>query len=686
MSDGPTMPATRTLTTGSHMSADELKRIQEMDAAMQAYRPTWRLALAFFDHHQYAEINANTARVTELETAEGGSKPRWLQRPIRNRYTAGVSRECALLASRAPVWEATPRNGDPDSGHSGRLAEQGLGFMYDHLAFDQVTVGQLVTAANCGAAYLWPHWDSKAGPMMGGHPETGRAIYAGDFGFLKLQPEEVIWEPGYEFEKAPVHVVKRAYPVRQVMERPGYIGPGELQADAAGADFEFGSPASSEQKNLVFVYDWLERPCEKYPKGRWLSCLRTGEIIQGERPYPRDPEKSMGKPCIHELPWLRRDHRHRPLGVGEQAIDIQRTYNRTIAQIQMWKNLVLNPALLAPYGSLLEDPEGRPGEIIEYRPIAGQTPQWRTVPEIPQSLFQTLDQCIRDFEELFGSWDMPDTESAQHFGMAVERDQTRRTLQAKELARWYASVGMHLIELAQTHWTEDRLIQFQGRFAIEQVQAFKGTKIPAVTLRVSPSSIEARSRASQAALVWQLMETGMVPFHQGMAAINAGTAQKLIDSYELQIDKQYREIKAMIALGEQSAADLPDLDEVVYQLQATQGLDEGTAGQVAMEMLQGAVLEMGPQVGDEDDDDIHADVLSQWMLTWDFEQQPKVVQGVARAHLAEHKSRGMQAQIAAQQASNQIAQQTGEENAARPGGDKPEPSRASMETQKAGMT
>ena len=684
------MPKAETLVASSHIDPAMKRRVEQAEAAMTPYRATWRLALAFFDHHQYAEINANTARVTELETAEGGSKPRWLQRPIRNRYTTGCIRECGLLAARQPVFEATPRNGDPDTGHSGRMAEQGLDYQYDNLKLDLLCLGQLIVAANCGAAYQWPHWDSEVGELMGGD-DNGRAIFAGDIGITKLMPEEVMWEQGYEFDKAPVHIVKRAYQPAQVMARPGYVGPRELKPDAAGSDYEWGNPAGHEQKDLVFVYEWLERPCARYPKGRWISFLRTGEVVQSRRDYPRDPKRSNGAACIHELPWFRRDHRHRPMGVGEQAIDIQRTYNRTIAQIQMWKNLVLNPALLAPYGSLLEDPEGRPGEIVEYRPVAGLAPQWRTVPEIPQSLFQTLDQCLRDFEELFGAWELPDAESAQQYGMAADRDQQRRTLQAKEQARWWSSLGLHLIELMQTHYTEKRLIEFQGRFTVERVQGFLGTKIPAVNLRVAPSSIEARSRASQNAMVWQLMETGMIPFHQGMAAINAGTAQKLIDSYELQIDKQYREIKQMIALGQESAQDLPEPDAVVYQLVTEQGLDMATASQVALEVLQGAVLELGPQVGDEDDDEIHIDVLSQWMVTWDFEQQPDVVKGVARAHLAAHKAAQANAMMETMAATAQRAEAAGADNAARPGPgqgppeDKPEPSKPALDRQKAGM-
>ncbi len=679
------MPEASTLTTGSKLGGEDKRAYQRAWAAMLPYQPTWRLALAFFDNHQYAQINANTTSVVELETAEGGAKPDWLQRPVRNRYTSGCVRECALLSSRAPAPECTPRSGDPEKGYAAKLAESVCLYLYEHLGMDTLTTGQLITAANTGAAYLWPHWDSQTGDYLG-ESDKG-SVYEGEIAFLKLQPDEVLWERGYEFQKAPRHFVQRAYPVDQVMARPGYIGPAELQPDATGRDNEIASnPAAEDLKDQVFVVDMLERPSAKHKRGRWLTFLRSGEIIQAERPYPRDPKESGNQPCLHELPWLRRDHRHRPMGAGEQAIDIQRTRNRTIAQITMWKNLVLNPQMMAPFGSLLEEPSAEPGAVVEYRPVAGQVPQWRTVPEIPQTLFTTVDQCDADMAELFGTWDLPDTESAQHMAAAIERDRERRALQAKELARWYSGLFMHLLELVRRHYTAEMLMPFQGRFAVETIEGFKGTDLLPVNVRVTPGSIEGRTRAAQNAIVWQLFEAGHVPMHQAMAAINAGTAQKLIDSYELQIAKQYREIDAMIALAQEDASGVPSPDEIVYQLVTEQGVDMGTAGDMANEILQGAILEMGPQVGDEDDHEIHADVLSQWMVTRDFELQPQVVQGVARAHLAAHRGRLLQDAQTAAMMTSQRAEMSGNENAARPGeANKPEPSEPSMASQKEGM-
>ncbi|HEY5708520.1 MAG TPA: hypothetical protein VIS51_03925 [Solirubrobacterales bacterium] len=668
----------------SRMEPEQMKRIQTAQAAMEAYQPIWRLALAFFDQHQYAEINAKTARVTELETAEGSEeKPRWVSRATRNRYTSGIVRECAALTSRAPVWECTPRGSEYRQDHLAKLGEQALLYAYDEYELDTLATGLMITAANCGASYLWPYFDSQVGPQLG-HAE-GDPVYRGDLAFEPFQPDEVMWEPGYRFPRAPVHIIKRAYPAAQVMDRDGYVGPDELKPDARAQSYEFGTAGASESKESVFVYEWLERPCAKHPDGRWISCLQTGEIVQRERRYPRDAKRSQGKPCLHEFAWLRRQHRHRPLGAGEQAIDIQRTRNATINSIIMWKNLVLNPRLLAPMGSLLEEVVAKPGLVIEYRPVGGMRPEWETVQDIPGSLFQTLAQCDDDMAEILGTWAMPDTESAQHLQTAIERDRERRALQAKEMARSWSGLGTHIIELMQEFFLDERLITIEGRFSVERVPDFKGSEIPALNVRVAPGTIEARTRAAQDALVWQLFQMGQVPFHQAMAALNAGSAQKIIDGYELQIAKQAREIDEMTKLGDESAMDLPDPESAAMVYEA-QGHDPVAAATMANEQLLGSILELGPQVEEQDDHEVHYDVLSQYMVTVDFERQPEIVQGVMRAHLASHKQAMVQAQMAESGLAQQAAIESGETNASRPALEKPQPSEPSLASQKQGLS
>jgi hypothetical protein len=547
-----------------------------------------------------------------------------------------------------------------------------------------------VMAANTGEGYVWPYWDDQVGDVVG--EVDGRTVCKGEIAFRKLSPEQVLWEPGYDFGEAPVHIVKMAHAPSKVMAREGYIGPDELTADSTGMDYELGK--TGEKTDLVTVYEWLERPSPAHREGRWLSFLANGQLVQHPRPYPRDSKfNDHHAPAIHQLVWTRRDHRHRGMGIMERALDIQRTYNRTISQIIAWKNLVLNPQLLAPWGSMVGEATDEPGAIRYYRPVGGHAPQWQQVPDIPQSLFQVLQNCIDDLEELFGKREPPDTESAQHLQTVIEREQTRRGLVVKELARWYSGLGRHLLELVRKHYSENRLLRVQGRFGVDLIPDFKGTEafpdgIPLV--RVSPASIEPRTRAAQEAKIMTFLERGWVPIHQAMAALNGGTADKLIDDFELDIDKQYREIQRMVVIQKEDADKLPKLederDRIIGEAEMMgQPISETQAAELAMEGFVAAVGEIGPQVEEGDNHVVHIDVLSQWMKTRDFEDQSEVVQGLARAHRSQHQQLAdLEAQKQAMMQS-QEAQDMGQQNASRPGESKGQPSQPSQKTQKEGL-
>jgi hypothetical protein len=670
-------PAPKYVSGGQILTDEERQLTARAEAAMLTYQGTWQECLAFFDNNQYVELNKSRGVLDdtlqrEITAGSTGYQPR----VTRNKYTDGLLSEVAWCTSRFPGFEVTPRNGDPGPSHQARMGEKVLLDLWERLNMKGVLIGRLTIAGNCGAGYLWPYWKSDEGRYVGNHPDSGKALYEGEIGFIKLQPDEVLWEPGLTFAEAKTHILRKAYPVESVKKRPGYIGPDELKPNASTARYEMAR--GPEQQEMVFVYDWLEQPCERYPKGRWLTYLQSGELIHSPRDYPRQSKNRAS--CIHELSWTDRDHRHRPMGVGERALDIQRSFNRTNNQIIAWANLVLVPQLMAPYGSVIGEPTADPGDRIEYRPIAGMKPEWRAVPDIPQSLFQKLEDCRRDFDDLFGARDLPDTESAQHAATIIEREQSRRGVVIANLARFYSDVGEHMLELVQENYTEQRLIRVQGRFGVDLVADFKGDRDlggTELSVYVDPTQLTPRSRAAQEAKVMTFVTNGWIPIHQAMAALNAGTAERLIDDFELDIARQHREIKQIIAIAGENADGIPDVTEVVQ--------NTGMEPEQAMELLHAAILEIGPTVEDFDNHEIHIDVISQWMKTVDFEEQPDVVKGVARAHRDQHSQMMAAVQMQQQQAQAGLAEQQGQENAAKPPGEKPEPSRASQETQKSGL-
>lgn len=636
--EGATTPEIGTVgkRTGQPVMAHILKRIERMETAMRPYEPGWQECLSFFDNDQYVEV-FNDGKLDRLETREGGAKPRHRPRLTRNRFTPAIISECAMVAGRAPVYECTGTSGDPKPTNAARFGEKALLAQYDARDVKGLAIDVAQYAHITGAGFSWPYWNSDVGEFIVG--PTGEILREGEIGVHVLHQGEVGWQPGMDFYDARYYMVRKAQPVDEVMRRKGYIGPADLEPNAQSAPHE--ARRGEEAKDLAYIYHYLERPSDEKPTGRWLQ-LCQGQVIHEEMAYPSDYDE----PCLQWLPYVKRRHRDRPLSLGEMMLDIQRTYNRTINQIVSYKNLVLNPQVFAPVGSLRQQLDDTPGAVWEFRPINGMRPEWREMPDLPVGLFRVLDQCIEDWREITGQQQLPaGVESGSGVQAINEREQSRRAVFVARLADWYARLGMAMLRLMQKHYTEDRLLILQGRFGVETLQDFRGAVLKGIAeVRVAAGSIEPRTRAAQQAIIMSLVDRQLVDPKKAIAALRSGTSDSIIDAYELNKAKQHREIQTFIQAGDMQAEVLPMVDPIV------------------------------------DDHPVHLEEIQMWMLTVDYERQPEGVKQMAQAHAGWHRQEQMNAELQQMQMTTMAAEQMGMGNAGRPQGPKPMPSQPSMES------
>jgi hypothetical protein len=233
--------------------------------------------------------------------------------------------------------------------------------------------------------------------------------------------------------------------------------------------------------------------------------------------------------------------------------------------------------------------------------MGGQVPQWREVPEIPISLFRTLDQCISDWAEITGSRELPPgVEAGTAIAAVNERDNSMRAEFVGQLALTYARVFEHILYLMQHHYTEPRLLEIKTRFGTESIRDFLGARLmPGITVMINPGSIEPRTRAAQEAKIIMYAERGWLQPHQVMAALQSGNADTIIDDFELDVAKANREIQQLMAMAK----------------------GEG----------------FGPVfAGPQDNHQVHQDLIGAWMKTEDFERQPDLVKQAAMAHYDQH--------------------------------------------------
>ena len=576
-----------------------LKRIQRSESAVARHEPRWRELWAHFDGDQYVERSTTNNNLVRVETREGGSKKRWRSRLVRNRMTKSIMGEVSVVSSRMPTWEVTPSNGDRQMRSKAELAEKILLYLTQKLKVRSLIFGVCQVAAVTGDGYLFPYWDPTVGspvleepggqaapvpPGTGPPAPPGAAEYGqqamgaqqadglppgpsvkrysgkrtGEIKVKVLRQDQVLWQPNQSFDESRYYCVRDAQPAEDIKAdihamQGGHKGDRCLcmrikpDASAATIDMQDGDG----KPDLVFKYHYFERPSDDFPDGRYL-CIANRFVIGEVYPYPVGEDI----PCIHRMPWIDRKNRDRGLGIGEMAIDIQRSINRIVNQLIAWRNLALNPQLLAPEGSMKTVATDEPGVVLEYRPYGGKEPKWRDVPEIPVSLFKDLEQAYADMDFVVGGSASlpPGVEAGSAIQAVNEREQSFRAQVISNLATLYSSFGRHLLCLVKQHYTEERLIVINGRFGVDMIDDFLGEQLGGqneefADVRVAESSITPRTRAEMEAKIMLFADKGWIPPQMAMGALQGGTVEVILDRFERDEAKAHRHITQLILIG-----------------------------------------------------------------------------------------------------------------------------------------
>lgn len=518
--------------------ADEVKPPPEVDArikrglaAMEDGAPKRNERLRFVRGRHYSWVDTQNALQEQATTSdyEGRrGKARHRVRSVRNYIFDHYEAEVAGATQRVPGYDVAPTSYEPKRVSAAKLARKGAYYGYEEWGVDQATERVVRLAVAAAEGFAWPYFDTSIGPFH--ETPDGKVVGEGDIRIRVYSPNEVFWEPGVRFRDSRWHGVVQARDIDEVMEQEGYIG-GALNPDAKTSNT---SDAEAPQDRLVLEYHYLERPSKRNPKGRWIT-IANGRIIVAARPYPclNQENKVLDEPVLHELFYSEDPDSDRNLGPVQFAIDPQRQLNHAVSKIAEWVNLTLNPQLLVENGKVLSGKlNDVPGAIIR---VVGGKAEWRVPPPIPPELFRQKEEAIQDIARMFAQNDIPSqVESGKGIQFLLEKDSARRATFYKNLARFHARLMRHCLYLMQRHYTEPRLLQIRGEDgSIEPLADFLGAELLGeVDVRVSAGSLEPRTRESIESKILAYADRGWVSPHEAMAAINAGTAEQLVQSYE----------------------------------------------------------------------------------------------------------------------------------------------------------
>lgn len=518
--------------------------------------------LHFIRGNQYVHQTAKGYLIQQnlISNPDGSGKPPHRLRQPRNLMIDVITRKVSAATSRIPSFEVAPSTTDPEDISAARLAEKVLLYGYDKWGLREAAERCIGLAVGPGEGFAWPYFDNTVGPYI--KDDQGKVVTGvGEIRVRVFNGNQVMWEPNLKFSESRWVGVQLAMVPDEVRQLPGYLG-GPLATDAASDDLPTGGPDKASVAHQVLVTHYLERPCPKYPDGRWLT-IANGRQITAERKYPCVDHKGrvLDEPVLHKLAYFVDYDNDRDFGLGRHLVPAQRSRNDCINKLGEWKNIALVPQIFVTPGLMKRQRlTDEPGAIYEI-PQPDQNLKWRDVPPVPQALFQMLDQADADIARISAQNDIPSqVESGRGIEALLESDRSRDALFISQVAEWWSDLARHCLYLTQRHYSEgdDRLVKLQGRFGPELVTGFKGADLRGqADVRVRPGSLEPRSRQQIEQKILAFADRGWVSPQAAMAAINGGTAEALVEDYEKDVAWANRTIQKILAGPEVLFAEAP---------------------------------------------------------------------------------------------------------------------------------
>lgn len=540
----------------------KLKRGREGLKEVQARR---LLGIDFANNNHFAELSEDGTKVTNLATAavaQGGEKPDHRVRRSNDIISPMLQRKTSAATQREPDWESTAVTSDPEDYAASRIALRLARAGYSLWGFPEAEPKALWWAMVTEETFGRAGFNANIGPFTdisqgeGGEPDPEKPIWRGR-GEIELtiySGLEVIWEPGVDFEKSRWLAVEHVRSIEELEAEPEFIKiAGEkLQADASTATEGRTTKREKKGSKLCLVTEYFERPCPKYPKGRWQTFANGRKILPDED-YPLVDGKGevVDRPCLRRLIYDVDGAGDRAKGLVQKVIDVVRSYDQSINKQSEYSQIGLVAQILAAEGVLLTDPTDEPGLVVEYdRTLAnGEKPEWRDNIDFPEELFTMEDRARRRFSEISFDEDIPpQVESGKAIGQVTELNRSAWQKFLNDFDRFRSDLMSDCLVLAQRKYGSDRILKFRGTTGWEPVGDFEGADLRSqtdVAIRQSATQTQTRPQIEQRIL--QLVQTfpNVFPPEVVIEALNSANPEKLIQGYEEDVGRAHRLIQQL---------------------------------------------------------------------------------------------------------------------------------------------
>lgn len=625
-----------------------------------------------FQWHLFSPLSSTLNHVTEAVRYRAN----FLQPLVHHRV--------AKLTSSPPDW-------DVDTPHSSRLSadfaeicEEFLEYIWDKEHMSAQSKRLATMSSIYGTCIAHAYWDPNAGEpitpedffrpnhlgMQMGDDELLEAfdgdvkaaerfldgeeeLYSGDICIDLVTPFEFFIDPhACEVKDARWAMMVRKRPIDTVLERfPEFE---DLEPDSHNdklsmkyADWlhSFVSPNvgavggtldQGPQDDVVYLYEYWERPCRDYPGGIYA-------VYANKRILHFGPNEYAGTAA--ELPFVKFidvDVPGRFWGCAalEQAISVQRDYNKARSDMIKASHDHANPKILLPNtcgvspGAFNRDSN----EVVRYNPAGFggviAEPKRMEGGNVSNMHTSRLELSMQEMREIMGVHEVSSGQlpSGDVAGITVrllqEADSTRIGSVLQLFQRSYEQLGELVLSLGKRFITESRYFEsISGESEKGKIIEFTGEDLNFRRVRIRMGSMQGRQRAAEQQAILSLLQYG---------------GPEMFDTPKL---REALLMAAGVKTANAGLIDSVDENRAIYNI---------------------TLIKRGiyPEVNDYDDHTIHIRLVESEMKDPAFDGLPPEVKNGLRQYRLEHLAmkQEAEAQQLAQMQAMQAAQQGGSQN------------------------
>jgi hypothetical protein len=467
--------------------------------------------LAYLKGKQWVSWNSSRSQVYEPPKESGKT------RYVANRLIAIFQKAKSRIFKSRVLMEVMPATSEEEDIASAKQATRVAEWLeYDkrlQKRDEQVVSWGLVTRIG----FMHPYWNPALGDLA-----AADGTRQGDIDYDVLSCFEVVYDSSATcWEDVRWVCMKKVRDTRYVEQVYGVkvkAEQGLTSNNIYDSRMSFSAALSDPIKytaleNHVRVYEYWEKPCADYPRGRRVTYCEThpeplftaddigfGDADDTERELPFFPFVAIDVPG--SVAGTNKVAQCRPM---------QREYNRTRSQLIDNKDLTAYPKLAVETGTITEDWDNEIGGMVEY---TDKAPTYIQPPVAGADAHQNLQNIAEEMDYVSGQSQVshgrtPRDASGYLVELLIEQDDTELALTIDNYIHCKQAYMSYSLKMLRFMYTAERTLRVVGKDGVT-VFGIQGDSIKSFDVRIQRGSLLSGSRPARRAEVMNLINAGVL--------------------------------------------------------------------------------------------------------------------------------------------------------------------------------